>query len=141
MKTISILVPTYNEEENVILLYEAVIDEFQRNLQDYNYEVMFIDNCSKDKTRILIEELCQKDKNVKAIFNARNFGQSRSPYYGLMQTTGDCTILLCADFQDPIEMISKFVAEWENGSKIVIGVKTKSRENKVMYTIRTIYYH
>lgn len=70
MKTISILVPTYNEEENVILLYEAVIDEFQRNLQDYNYEVMFIDNCSKDKTRILIEELCQKDKNVKAIFNA-----------------------------------------------------------------------
>lgn len=141
MKTISILVPTYNEEENVILLYEAVIDEFQRNLQDYNYEVMFIDNCSKDKTRILIEELCQKDKNVKAIFNARNFGQSRSPYYGLMQTTGDCTILLCADFQDPIEMISKFVAEWENGSKIVIGVKTKSRENKVIYTIRTIYYH
>lgn len=141
MKTVSILVPTYNEEENVIPLYEAVLDEFQRNLRDYNYEIVFIDNCSKDKTRILIEALCQKDKNVKAIFNARNFGQSRSPYYGLMQTTGDCTILLCADFQDPIEMISKFVAEWENGSKIVIGVKTKSRENKVMYTIRTLYYH
>ena len=141
MKTVSILVPTYNEEENVIPLYEAVLDEFQRNLRDYNYEIVFIDNCSKDKTRILIEALCQKDKNVKAIFNARNFGQSRSPYYGLMQTTGDCTILLCADFQDPIEMISKFVAEWEKGSKIVIGVKTKSRENKVMYKIRTLYYH
>ena len=141
MKTVSILVPTYNEEENVIQLYEAVLDEFQRNLRDYNYEIVFIDNCSKDKTRILIEALCQKDKNVKAIFNARNFGQSRSPYYGLMQTTGDCTILLCADFQDPIEMISKFVAEWEKGSKIVIGVKTKSRENKVMYKIRTLYYH
>ena len=141
MKTVSILVPTYNEEENVIPLYEAVLDEFQRNLRDYNYEIVFIDNCSKDKTRILIEALCQKDKNVKAIFNARNFGQSRSPYYGLMQTTGDCTILLCADFQDPIEMISKFVAEWEKGSKIVIGVKTKSRENKGMYKIRTLYYH
>lgn len=141
MKTVSILVPTYNEEENVIPLYEAVIDEFQRHLQNCRYEIVFIDNCSKDKTRTLIEKLCQKDKNVKAIFNARNFGQSRSPYYGLMQTTGNCTILLCADFQDPIEMISKFVAEWENGSKIVIGVKTKSRENKFMYFIRTLYYH
>lgn len=141
MKIISILVPTYNEEENVIPLYEAIVDEFQRNLQNYKYEMVFIDNCSKDNTRTFIERLCQKDKNVKAIFNARNFGQSRSPYYGLMQTTGDCTILLCADFQDPIEMISKFVAEWEDGSKIVIGVKTKSRENKVMYSIRTLYYH
>ena len=141
MKTVSILVPTYNEEDNVIPLYEAIIDEFQRNLQNYKYEIVFIDNCSKDKTRTLIEKLCKEDKNVKAIFNARNFGQSRSPYYGLMQTTGDCTILLCADFQDPIEMISKFVVEWENGSKIVIGLKTKSRENKVMYSIRTLYYH
>ena len=141
MKTVSILVPTYNEEDNVIPLYEAIIDEFQRNLQNYKYEIVFIDNCSKDKARRLIEKLCREDKNVKAIFNARNFGQSRSPYYGLMQTTGDCTILLCADFQDPIEMISKFVVEWENGSKIVIGLKTKSRENKVMYSIRTLYYH
>ena len=141
MKTVSILVPTYNEEDNVIPLYEAIIDEFQQNLQNYKYEIVFIDNCSKDETRTIIGKLCTEDKNVKAIFNARNFGQSRSPYYGLMQTTGDCTILLCADFQDPIEMISKFVAEWENGSKIVIGVKNKSRENKIMYSIRTLYYH
>ena len=140
MKTISIMVPTYNEEENVELLYEAIKKEFKENLENYKYEILFIDNKSKDNTRQKIRKICSKDKDVKAIFNAHNFGQFNSPYYGLIQTSGDCTINLCADFQDPVEMIHKFVEEWENGYKIVIGIKTKSKENKLMYLLRSFYY-
>ena len=140
MKTISILVPTYNEEENVELLYEAIKEQFNKNLKKYNYEMVFIDNKSKDYTRDLLRKICEKDKNVKAIFNAQNFGQFNSPYYGLTQTTGDCSISMCADFQDPVEMIPKFVKEWENGYKIVIGIKSKSKESKIMYFFRSLYY-
>ena len=140
MKKISILIPTFNEEENVELLYEAITEEFKKELKNYKYEIIFIDNHSIDNTRELIKKLCQKDKDVKAIFNAKNFGQFNSPFYGLLQTTGDCTILMCADFQDPIDMIHKFVKEWENGYKIVIGIKKKSKESKLMYFLRSCYY-
>ena len=128
MKTISIMIPTYNEEENVELLYEAIKEEFKKNLKNYKYEILFIDNKSKDNTRLKLRKICEKDKGVKAIFNAHNFGQFNSPYYGILQTTGDCTVTMCADFQDPVEMIHKFVKEWENGYKIVIGIKSKSKE-------------
>ncbi len=139
-KTISIMVPTYNEEENVVLMYEALKNIFQKELKKYNYEILFIDNKSQDKTRTLIREICAKDKNVKAIFNAQNFGQFNSPYYGLISTTGDCTISVAADFQDPVEMIPKFVKEWEKGYKIVIGIKNKSEESKIVYALRSLYY-
>ncbi|MCR5787817.1 MAG: glycosyltransferase family 2 protein [Bacilli bacterium] len=140
MKTISVMVPTYNEEENVELMYEALVKEFKENLKSYKYEILFIDNKSKDNTRTLIRKICKKDKNVKAIFNAQNFGQFNSPYYGLTHTSGDCTVSMCADFQDPVEMIHKFVKEWEDGYKIVIGIKTKSKENKIMRFLRSVYY-
>lgn len=139
-KTISIMVPTYNEEENVVLMYEALKNIFQKELKKYNYEILFIDNKSQDNTRTLIRDICAKDKNVKAIFNAQNFGQFNSPYYGLISTTGDCTISVAADFQDPVEMIPKFVKEWENGYKIVIGIKNKSEESKIVYALRSLYY-
>ena len=140
MKKVSILVPTYNEEENVRPLSEAIEKEFKHSLPNYDYEIVFIDNDSKDSTRNILRELCKKNKRIKSIFNAKNFGQFNSPYYGLLQTTGDCTILLCADFQDPIEMIPKFVKEWEEGYKIVIGQKVTSQENKLMYFLRSCYY-
>ncbi len=140
MKTISILIPTYNEEENVIPLSEAICGEFSSFLPDYDHEIVFIDNCSQDTTRDKIKQICSRDKKVKAIFNARNFGQLNSPFYGLQQTSGDCTILMCADFQDPVEMIHKFVEAWEIGHKIVIGIKTTSKENSFMYWLRSIYY-
>lgn len=139
MKKISVLVPCFNEEENVVPISKAIISELKK-LKKYYYELVFIDNNSQDKTRSLLEKLCSENKNIKAIFNSRNFGQFNSPYYGLLQTTGDCTILMCADFQDPIEMIPKFVNEWENGYKIVIGIKNKSKENKIMYFLRSCYY-
>lgn len=139
-KTVSVLVPTYNEEENVEALSAAIIEEFNTNLPEYNYEIVFIDNDSSDSTRPLIRKLCKENPNIKAIFNAKNFGQFNSPYYGLTQTTGECAILMAADFQDPVYMITKYVREWEKGSKIVIGIKSKSKESKVMYFLRSCYY-
>ena len=121
-------------------LSEAIVAEFEKSLPQYEYEIVFIDNDSTDTTRDKIRMLCKKDSQIKAIFNAKNFGQFNSPYYGLMQTTGECVILMCADFQDPINMIPKFVAEWEAGNKIVIGIKSKSKENKIMYFLRSCYY-
>ena len=140
MAKISILIPTYNEEDNVLPLYSAIRAELAKELPDYDYEILFIDNCSKDKTRERLTRLCAEDPKVKAIFNGRNFGQLNSPYHGLLQTSGDCTILMCADFQDPIDMIHKFVHEWERGYKIVIGIKTSSKENRLMYSLRSFYY-
>lgn len=140
MKKISILVPCYNEEENVVPMSEALTAVMQTSLQSYDYEIVFIDNHSTDRTRPQIEEICKKDARIKAIFNCRNFGQFNSPYYGMLQCTGDCVICICADFQDPVEMIPRFVREWENGYKIVCGIKTSSRENKVMRFLRTCYY-
>lgn len=140
MKTISIVVPCYNEEENINALYQAIDHIFNTELPKYTYELIFIDNDSKDRTREIIRGLCDEDKRVKGIFNAKNFGQFNSPYYAMLQSTGDCTILMAADFQDPVEMIPKYVKEWEKGYKIVIGIKKSSKENKIMYWLRSCYY-
>ena len=140
MKKISILIPCYNEEENVVPISEAVINELKKSLPEYDYEILFIDNDSKDNTRPLLREICRKNPKIKAIFNAKNFGQFNSPYYGMLQTTGDCTICMCCDFQDPIEMIPKLVHEWENGYKIVCAIKKTSKENKIIRFLRTCYY-
>lgn len=140
MKKISILIPTYNEADNVTPLCQEIITVFNNELPQYDYEILFIDNFSKDMTRNNLEELCANNKKIKAIFNTKNFGQFNSPYYGLQQTTGECTILMCADFQDPVHMIIDFLKEWENGYKIVIGIKTTSKENKLMYFLRSCYY-
>lgn len=139
-KVISVMIPCYDEEENVQAIYEAVRDELLHSCPAYDYEILFIDNKSQDRTREILEDICSRDKKVKAIFNVKNFGQFNSPYYGITQTSGDCTITICADFQDPVEMIPRFVAEWEKGYKIVIGKKTKSQENKIMYFLRGCYY-
>ncbi len=139
-KVISVMIPCFNEEENVRPIYEAVRNQIKENLSEYDYEILFIDNKSKDNTRKIIEEICKEDKGVKAIFNSKNFGQFNSPYYGIINTSGDCTITICADFQDPPELIPTFVKEWEKGYKIVIGRKTKSQENKLMYFLRGCYY-
>lgn len=139
MKKISIMVPCYNEEENVVPMSEALVKELEK-LPQYDYEILFIDNCSLDSTREKLREICAGNKKIKAIFNSKNFGQFNSPYYGLCQTTGDCTISVCCDFQDPVEMIPSFIEEWEKGYKIVCGIKTSSEENKIMYFLRSVYY-
>lgn len=140
MKTISVVVPTFNEEENVQDVYRRIRKIFSESLPDYRLKLQFIDNCSTDRTRELIRGLCEEDEDVQAIFNAKNFGYNRSLFYGLSQAQGDCAILINADMQDPPEIIPRFVQEWEAGHKIVAGIKTRSRENPVMYFLRSAYY-
>ena len=140
MKKISVLIPCYNEKENVGPISQAVTGILERELPQYDYELVFIDNDSTDGTRDIIRGLCWENPRIKAIFNARNFGQFNSPYYGMLQVTGDCVIEMVADFQDPVELIPQYVHEWEKGYKIVIGIKTSSQENRIMYWLRSCYY-
>ena len=123
MKKISVVTPCYNEELNVEALYLKVKEIFGA-LGAYSYEHIFIDNASMDCTRSILRRLAENDKNVKVIFNTRNFGHIRSPFYGLMQAGGDAVILLVSDFQDPPELIRDFIAKWEAGYKVVLGIKT-----------------
>ncbi len=140
MKKVSILIPCYNEEENVKPMSEAIINLFEKELTQYDYELLFIDNDSKDATRPILRQICAENPHVKAIFNAKNFGQFNSPYHGILQTTGDCTISMVCDFQDPIELIPQYLEAWEEGYKIVIGIKTSSKESSIMYHLRGFYY-
>lgn len=140
MKKISIVIPCFNEEENVVPMSNAVVNIMNSELSEYDYEIVFIDNCSTDKTRELLRRLCKSNKKIKAIFNAKNFGQFNSPYHAICQSTGDCTIGICCDFQDPVELIPRMVAEWEKGYKIVTPIKIKSKENPIMRFLRGCYY-
>ena len=142
-KKISIVVPCYNEQENVSMMAEAIGMQFaeQPVLQDLDYEILYIDNDSTDRTREEIRKLCQADKkHIKAIFNAKNFGQFNSPYYAMLQTDGDATMLMAADFQDPPELIGEYVKYWLEGYKIVIGVKEHSTDGRFIYALRCLYY-
>ena len=141
-KKISIVIPCYNEQENVGPIAEKVREQFEtvEILQKYDYEILFMDNDSRDETCSRIRRLAEKDSHIKAIFNAKNFGQFNSPYYGMLQTDGDATMLMAADFQDPPEMIAKYVEGWEEGYKIVIGIKAHSTDGSFIYALRCLYY-
>ena len=140
MSTVTIVIPTYNEEKNIPLTYERLTTMFKEVLPAYDLQILYIDNASKDRSRELIRDLCKKDKRVQAIFNNTNFGFSKSTFYGLSQAEGDCAIMMYADMQDPPEVIPQFLAKWEEGYKIVVGVKSKSKENPFMYMVRGAYY-
>jgi glycosyltransferase involved in cell wall biosynthesis len=136
---LSVVIPCYNEEENVNEVYEQVKSVFV-SLPQYDYEHIFIDNCSKDKTVTLLKEIALRDKNVKIIVNSRNFGHIRSPYHGLMSAYGDAVISIVADLQDPPHMIKDFLENWEKGYKIVVGIKAHSEESWLFFRIRRLYY-
>jgi len=140
MKTISIIIPTYNEAENVPPLYAALREQLEALEGRYGYEIIFIDNKSKDDTRGEILQLCGQDKCVKAIFNSRNFGHVNSPYYGAMQATGDCVIIMGADFQDPPALIPCMIEAWEQGHRVVCMVKSNTRSGPLTNAMRSIYY-
>jgi glycosyltransferase involved in cell wall biosynthesis len=139
MKLLSIVTPCFNEEGNVEEVYKQV-KQIVATLPGFNYEHIFIDNASADRTAEILRELASKDRNVKVILNNRNFGHIRSPYHALLQSSGDAVILLVADLQDPPAMIRDFVREWEGGNKVVLGVKSASDESAVMFAIRKLYY-
>jgi glycosyltransferase involved in cell wall biosynthesis len=140
MKLISIVSPCYNEVECIEDFYRQV-RSVMASLPGYDYEHVFIDNNSTDGTIPALRQLAGQDKKVKVIINARNFGQVRSPFHGLLQTKGDAVIGMSSDLQDPPEMIQAFVKKWEEGYKIVIGTKTKSKENPLVFGVRKMFYN
>jgi len=139
MKLISVVTPCYNEEGNVQTLHEQIKAEFAR-LPQYTYEHICIDNASKDRTVEILRELAREDKDLKVIVNARNFGHIRSPHHAMLQVKGDAVILMASDLQDPPSMLPDFIRKWEEGYKIVLGIKTESDESPLMFFIRKIYY-
>jgi polyisoprenyl-phosphate glycosyltransferase len=140
MKTISVMTPCFNEEDNVRELYERVRDAIASLGSGYRYEHIFIDNASTDDTLGLLKLIAAADHNVKIIRNTRNFGHIRSPHHALFQTRGDVVIALASDLQDPPEMIVDMVRAWEAGMPVVIGVKATSEESGLMFWVRTRYY-
>jgi len=141
MNKISIVTACFNEEENVEALYKEVKSIIGKSLKNYNYEHLFIDNCSTDRTVEILRKIAKDDKNVKVIVNSRNFGHVRSPVYGLLQADGDAIISLVADFQDPPEMIVDLVKKWEEGNDTVLAIKKNSQENRILFKLRTWYYN
>ena len=138
---ITVVVPTYNEEANIEMMCSAIEDIFKNRLPEYGYSILIIDNDSKDNTRQIIEQICQKDMHVKAIFNSRNFGPINSPFYALCQSDSDAAILINADFQEPVEMIEKFVRTWEESDcQVVCAIRKSSKENPLIFGIRKLYY-
>ena len=139
MKKISIVTPTFNEEENIERLCEEIKLEAQS--LNYDYEHIIIDNCSTDRTLEKLKAISSKDKNVKIIVNSRNYGHLKSPFHGILQTDGDACILMVSDFQEPINLISQYIKKWEDGAKIVLGEKNTSEENSVMFSLRKLFYN
>jgi polyisoprenyl-phosphate glycosyltransferase len=139
MQLISVVTPCYNEEDNILDIYQTVKNIFN-NIHKYQYEHIFIDNSSSDNSISLLKEIAHLDPNVKLIINSRNFGWIRSPFYGLLQASGDAIIYMAADFQDPPNLINKFIKKWEDGFKIVIGTKSESEESFFKFFIRRFYY-
>lgn len=138
-RVIDVLTPCFNEEDNIEVLYERVRAVFAK-LDGYTYEHLFIDNASTDRTVAILRQIAARDRNVKVIVNTRNFGHIRSPYHALLQCRGDAVIGLVADLQDPPELIPQFLAKWQQGYKVVLGVKTESQESLLMSAIRKRYY-
>lgn len=138
-KLITIVTPCFNEEENIVELYNRI--KSTMSTLHYDYEHILIDNHSSDSTVSIIKKIAEEDHRVKLIVNVRNFGHTRSPYYGILQSRGDACILIASDLQDPPEMIPEFIKRWEEGYKTVLAVKPESEESKVMFLIRKFYYH
>lgn len=137
-KLISIVTPCFNEEDNVEPLVTRIVAAM--NTLPYDFELIFIDNASTDGTVAKIKKLAAADKRIKLIVNARNFGQIRSPYHGMLQARGDACVLISSDLQDPPELIPEFIARWEKGFKTVLAVKPTSQEHSLMFLVRKAYY-
>lgn len=140
MKKISVVIPCYGEEKSVHLMYDRLLTVFKNNLANYDYEIIFVDDCSPDDTWNKIKEVCKSDSKVKGVHNACNFGFTRNVFATLKYGIGDATFMIFGDLQDPPELLPEFVKKWEEGYKTVIGQKNVSDENKIMFFFRSIYY-
>ena len=137
-KTISIVTPTFNEEKNIDKFCNEISETMKK--LDYNYEHIVIDNSSTDSTVEKLKKIAVADKNLKIIVNEKNFGIIRSPFHGLLQSTGDATILMSADFQEPINLIPEYIKKWQEGFKVVLGKKKNSKINFFNNSLKKISY-
>ncbi len=140
MKKISVIIPCYNEEQSINEMYIRLKNIFSKDLKNYDYEIIYVDDYSKDQTRKEIERICNLDSRVKAVFNARNFGFDRNVFQSYQYASGDCAFMLFGDLQDPPELLPEFVRRWELGYKCIVGQRKKSDENFIMYRLRRLYY-
>ena len=140
-KLISIVSGTFNEAENVVQLYERVLASIACYNGIYDFEFVLIDNASTDATVQIVKDIAARDPRVKLIVNNRNFGHIRSPYWGMLQATGDVIVFLASDLQDPPEVIPQFIAEWEKGWRVVMATKPVSQTNALTHAMRKTYYH
>lgn len=141
MKKISIVASCYNEALNVDELCARIKKQMDKFSGKYDYEIILLDNGSVDETAARLRALAKKDKRIKVIINARNFGHIRSPNYGFLQSSGDAFISMASDLQDPPELISEFIEKWEAGHEIVIGVRKSSQETSIFRFIRKAFYY
>ncbi len=139
-RKLSILTPCYNEEEGIAECYERVRAVLEGQLARYDYEHLFIDNASQDRTVAILKEIAARDHRVKIIVNSRNFGHTRSPHYGMLQIAGDAFVPVLADLQTPAELIPDLVAKWEAGYKMVVAVRRSSQEGWLMGATRRLFY-
>lgn len=139
-KKISICIPCYNENENVVKIYSLVSEEMKKMSVKYDYEILFEDNCSTDNTQDKLRKLAKEDKNVKVIFNAKNFGAMKNGGYIMFQATGDAVIGMPCDLQTPVELIPRYIELWEQGNQVVLGQIVESNESKIMFGLRGLYY-
>lgn len=133
------MMPCYNEADNIDELYARILNVVN-SLQQYSFEILFIDNASEDATVDKLMALAKDDKRLKIIVNNRNFGHIRSPYWGMMQAGGDAVIVLASDLQDPPELIPEFLSSWEQGWKVVFAVKPTSQSGFLFHQLRRSYY-
>lgn len=135
---VSVVIPCLNEEENARPIYEVVRDQLEAHAG--SFEIVFIDNCSTDRTREILREICAEDHRVWAIFNTRNFGQMRSPTHAIYQARGKAVIGMCADFQDPPEKLGEFISAWRAGAQIVLGVRRTEQASFALTAARKAGY-
>lgn len=139
-KKISILVPCYNEENSINELYEKLINVLENSLSRYDFEIIFVDDYSRDNTRLIIRQLCHNDPRIKAVFNAKNFGFHRNVFECFKYASGDCAFLIFGDLQDPPELLPEFIKKWEEGYKCIVGQRKKTEEGVVIRQCRKLYY-
>ena len=136
MKKLSLVIPMYYEEEVANECYNRLVTVLNTIKEKYEYEIVFVNDGSKDKTLSILEEIAKKDKNVKVITFSRNFGHQAAVTCGLRYATGDAVVIMDADLQDPPELIPDMLKHWEQGSEVIYG-KRKTREGESFFKLFT----
>ena len=139
-KKLGIMTPCYNEEAGIADCYARVREVMATKLPDYDYEHLFIDNCSLDGTVDILRGIAAKDAKVRVIVNSRNFGLGRSPFHGLMSVSGDVVVPIFADLQTPPDLIPEMLAKWSQGFKIVAAIRKDVRQSWPKRVMRRIFY-